>query len=257
MTNAVVLAGGTDSGELAAQTGVAHRPLLEVGGRPIIQRVLAALRGAVEVDHVALVAPEPVQAAAPAEAVDARVAAGESFVENVRLGIEAAAEGADRVLLLTGDLPLITPAAVNDFVSQSALAHAEITYPIIPRESCERAFPGAARTYVKLREGAFTGGNGVVVDPAFVGLRAELIERLYASRKHPLKLAALFGYGFVLRLAMGRLDLERLQRRASEIVGGRVAAIISPYAELGFDVDKMADLNLARQAAESFRLDQG
>ncbi len=37
-------------------------------------------------------------------------------------------------------------------------------------------------------------------------------------------------------------------------MGGRVRAIISTYAELGFDVDKLEDLNLARQVAESFDL---
>jgi hypothetical protein len=31
-----------------------------------------------------------------------------------------------------------------------------------------------------------------------------------------------------------------------------VSAVISTYPELGFDVDKLEDLNLARRAAESF-----
>ena len=252
MVDAVVLAGGVDQGEIAVETGVVHRPLLEVAGRPIVQRVLAALSGATSVGRVVLVAPAPVQAAASEEAVDVRVAAGESFVDNMQRGVEATSPGGDAVLIVTGDLPLLSPAAVNDLVRQSSAVQADVTYAIIPKESCERRFPGAHRTYVKLREGTYTGGNGVVLKRDFVRLRRELIERLFAARKNPIKLAAMFGLGFIVGLLTGRLTLPQLEARAGQIIGGQVAVIVSTYPELGFDVDKMADLDLARRVADSF-----
>jgi len=252
MLDTVVLAGGVDRGRMASETGVLHRPLLEVGGRPMLQRILAALRGASSVGRVVLVAPDPVQAAASEEAVDVRVPAGDSFTDNVRRGVEAVAADGDQVLVLTGDLALITPAAINDFVQQSLAARADVTYPIIPQESSERAFPGARRTYVRLREGSYTGGNAVVLTRTFVHSQWQLIERLYAARKNPVKLAAMFGLGFLLGLVTGRLSLARLEKQASKLAGGRVRAIISTYPELGFDVDKLEDLNLARQMAASF-----
>jgi GTP:adenosylcobinamide-phosphate guanylyltransferase len=254
MLDAVVLAGGEDTGEIVVATGVAHRPLLEVAGRPLVQRVLAALRGATSVARVALVAPQPVQQVVGDEAVDLRVEAGDSFVDNLHRGVEATDPGSDAVLLVSGDLPLLTAPAVNDLVEQSAAAPADAVYPIIPRESCERVFPGARRTYVKLREGIYTGGNAMVLKRDFVALRRQLIDRLYASRKNPVKLAGMFGLGFILGLLLGRLTLPQLEARAGEIVGGRVRAIISTYPELGFDVDKLEDLDLARQVAESFDL---
>ncbi len=244
---AVVLAGGTDQGELAEQTGVSYRPLLEVGGRLIIQRVLAALRGAISVGRVVLVAPDPVQEAAGDEAVDIRVLASDSFVANIVNGVAATSSEADSVLVITGDLPLLTPAAVNDLAAQAATLQADVVYPIIPRESSERSFPGGKRTYVKLREGVFTGGNGMVLSRDFVRRRQDLINRLYESRKKPLKLAGLFGMRFIIGLLTGRLTLAQLEARAGRIINGRVAAVITPYPELGFDVDKLADLHLARQ----------
>lgn len=252
MVDAVVLAGGEDRGEIAQETGVSHRPLLEVGGRPMIQRVLAALRGAVAVQRVVLVAPGAVQAVVGEEAVDERVDAGESFVDNIERGIAATSPAVDFVLVITGDLPLLTPAAVNDLIQQSLASRQDVAYPIIPKDSCERAFPGAKRTYVKVREGVFTGGNGVVAARDFFELRRELIRRLFESRKNPIKLASMFGLGFVLGLLTGRLSIPQLEARAGEIIGGRVAAIISTHPELGFDVDKLDDLNLARRAAETF-----
>lgn len=255
--DAVVLAGGVERGEIAVQTGIAHRPLLEVGGRPIIQSELAALRGAASIGKVVLVAPAAVQAAAEEAAVDVRVTATESFLGNMVAGVEALARsggsgqapGSDHVLLLTGDLPLLTADALNDLVDQSLAAGADACYAIIPKESCERRFPGGRRTYVRLREGTFTGGNGVVVTRAFVESRKELIGRLYAARKNPVKLAAMFGFGFIFGLITGRLSLRQLEARASKMVGAKVAAVISTYPELGFDVDKLADLELARRVA--------
>jgi GTP:adenosylcobinamide-phosphate guanylyltransferase len=249
--DAVVLAGGADRGEIAEHTGVIYRPLLEVGGRPIIQRVLAALRGATSVGQVVLVAPDPVQEAVWEEAVDIRVPAGDSFVANVVNGVAATTPDGDSVLVITGDLPLLTPAAVNDLAAQAAALQADVVYPIIPRESSERAFPGGKRTYVKLREGVFTGGNGMVLSRDFVRRRRDLINRLYEARKKPLKLAGMFGLPFIFGLLTGRLTVSQLESRAGHLIGGLVAAVITPYPELGFDVDKLADLNLARQVAET------
>lgn len=252
MIDAVVLAGGEDRGDIAAETGVIYRPLLDVGGKPILQRLLAALRGASEVDRVCLVAPPEVQAVASEIAVDLRVESGDSFFDNLQRGVKETEPGTDQVLVITGDLPLVTPAAINDLVRQSASARADVAYAIIPKDSCERRFPEGRRTYVRLRDGTFTGGNGVVLTRQFVAMRGELIGRLYAARKNPVKLAALLGIGFLFGLVTGRLRLAQLEARASRLVGGRVAAVISTYPELGFDVDKLEDLNLARRAAESF-----
>ncbi len=180
------------------------------------------------------------------------MAAGESFVDNIESGAAAASPRVDSILLITGDLPLLTPAAVNDLAEQAAATRTDVVYPIIPKESMQRAFAGGKRTYVRLREGTFTGGNGMVVSRGFVQLRRELIRRLFAARKNPLKLAGMFGLGFVLGLLTHRLSLADLEARAGEIVGARVAAVVSPYPELGFDVDKLHDLYLARQVAEAF-----
>lgn len=251
----VVLAGGVDKGELAARTGVRYRPLLEVAGKPILRHVLAALGGTTNIDRVALVAPPPVLEAADELMVDFRIAAGDSFLDNLvnglaRMTCEHSHATTDHVLVITGDLPLITAGAIDDFVTRSLSADADVAYPIIPRASCERKFPEGRRTYVRLREGVFTGGNAVVMTRLFAEQSRELIGRLYAYRKNPVKLAMLFGPRFVWGLVSGRLTIPNLERRASAIVGARVRAVVSEFAELGFDVDKLEDLVLAREVAE-------
>jgi len=257
MIDAVVLAGGVERGEILAHTGIHHRALLMIGGRTIINRIVTALRSASEINRIVLVAPDPVQTAAADDMIDIRVSASDSFVDNIFRGIESTHPGADQVLVLTGDLPFLTPAAIDDFVLRSVASHADVTYSIIPKESCERRFPGAHRTYAHLREDTFTGGNAVVVTRAFVHERCGLIGRLYAARKSPLRLAALLGVRFIIGLLTHRLTLPELEAKASRIVEARVAAIITMHPEIGFDVDKLEDLHLARQMAELFDVTWG
>jgi GTP:adenosylcobinamide-phosphate guanylyltransferase len=251
----VVLAGGVEKGELAAHTGTPYRPLLEVAGKPILHYVLTALNGSPRVDRVALVAPDPVLRTADELMVDYRVLSGESFVDNLLNGAASLhcnhSDGGDRLLIVTGDLPLLTSNAITDFVDRAVASRAEVAYPIIPKDSSERVFPGGKRTYRRLADGIFTGGNAAVLTREFLERSKDLIARLYSYRKRPLKLAGLFGPGFILGLVLGRLSIEGLEHRASEIVHARVSAIVCEYAELGFDVDKLDDLLLARQVYAS------
>ena len=173
----------------------------------------------------------------------------DKYAAGIAHGVRAAPATAEHLLLITSDLPLITAKAIDDFVRRSLGSGAEVCYPIIPKDSCERRFPGGRRTYVRLREGTFTGGNAVLTTRIFLERSQALIARLYAARKNPLKLAALFGIPFILGLLTGRLTIPQLEARASAIISGQVAAIISHYPELGFDVDKVEDLELARRVA--------
>ena len=77
MFDAVVLAGGEEHGPLREITGLAYRPLIEVGGRLLADRTLEAMRAARHVGRIALVCPEaaltvyrevPVRAASRAKA---------------------------------------------------------------------------------------------------------------------------------------------------------------------------------------------
>ncbi len=246
LIDTVVLAGGMDRGELAAATGVRYRPLLDIGGEPLIARLLRALHGSDRIGRIAVVAPDPVLAATADHAVDLRVPSGESFIANLLAGVDALAS--PYLLIVTGDLPLLSVAAIDDFVDGSLAAEADLTYPIIPKDVSEARFPGGKRTWVRLRDGTFTGGNAVTLTRDFANRRRALIAGLYASRKNPLKLASVLGVGFIIGLLRGRLTLTDIEKRASTIVGGRARAIICSHPELGFDIDKLADLELARRA---------
>ena len=72
---------------------------------------------------------------------------------------------------------------------------------------------------------------------------AELVKR----RKNPLAIARLFGFGLVLRYVIGQLSIAQAEKRFGEVIGIVGKAIICPYAEVGIDVDKPDDLELAQK----------
>lgn len=247
--NAVVIAGGRDQPELLAAGGARSRSLMLIAGRSMIERTLTALRESASIERIAVVAPAEIGDALDRSWCDEFRPSVQSAAQNLLLGAQAVGEERP-ILLSTGDLPLLTTESVDDFVARGLDTGADVVYPIISAHHCERRFPGAPRTYARLREGTFTGGNIVLTRGDFVRTHLDLIDRLFELRKHKLRLANLFGWWFLIRFALGRLSLRDLEARGAAIIGGHVAALASPYPEIGFDVDKADDLEFARQALE-------
>jgi hypothetical protein len=63
-----------------------------------------------------------------------------------------------------------------------------------------------------------------------------------ALRKRPLALARLIGLDILLKLLLGRLSLHELEARARRILGVEARALVTPYPEVGVDVDQEEDL---------------
>jgi GTP:adenosylcobinamide-phosphate guanylyltransferase len=244
---ALVLAGGTTAPEFAAAAGVPATPgsraLAEIHGRPMVEYVVQALRAAARIDSVLLAAPAGFPAV---PGVVAQLAADGTLTENIAQGL-ARVPGADTVLLVTADLPFLTPAAVDDFVDRAGRLAADCCYAAIPLEACERRFPGTRRTTVRVAGRRLTGGNVVLQRAAAFPRQAAAIAEAYRRRKNPFYLARLIGPASVVKLALGRLTQADIERGASRVMHADCRILITEYAELGTDVDKPADLDLARR----------
>jgi hypothetical protein len=156
---------------------------------------------------------------------------------------------ADYVLLSTADLPFLTSEAVARLVTAGIASGGGFCYPAIRREENERRFPGMRRTYARLADGVFTGGNLFLTRPTVLLAQEERMRYAYAARKQPWKLSLLFGLSFLWRLFRGTLSLAQLEARASVIFGVPVRILLLPYPELGADVDRPEDLETARRLA--------
>lgn len=252
---AIVLAGASNRGALGSVSDASHEALILLEGRPMIDYVIDALRASPSIARILVVGP----AASLAQCCDLRGVelcdAGGSLVENLQIGIERL-NPTGPVLVVTSDIPLIHPEAVEDFVRRCEDLSADIYYPIVSKEVNEARFPGMRRTYVRLKEGTFTGGNLVLLRPEIVASCRDMIAQAVAMRKNPLQLSRLLGFAFILKLLFNRLTLREIEERVRLILGFRGVAIISPYPEVGIDVDKPEDLRLVEAALKARKGEQ-
>uniref|UniRef100_A0A7C3DEP7 Acylneuraminate cytidylyltransferase n=1 Tax=Meiothermus ruber TaxID=277 RepID=A0A7C3DEP7_MEIRU len=229
---AIVLAGGSANDPLAQKFGVASKTLMPYRGRPLVEYTLEALiQAGLE---VILLGPSTPLNPAPQRALPDHG----SLLANLEAGIHAAK--GHKVLVATGDMPFLRAEAVR-WVLENA-PQAGFVYTIIARSTIEQRFPGMRRTYARIREGAFTGGNLVIIDRDLFFTALPLLRRALELRKKPLALAQMIGFGTLIKVILGRADIAGLEARVSQIIGVPARALITPYAEVGVDIDKEEDL---------------
>jgi GTP:adenosylcobinamide-phosphate guanylyltransferase len=239
----VVLAGGRPDPALTGS--MQPKAFAPVGGRAIVERVLGALRATPRIGRIALVGPRPLPPAVAA-LVNVPVEAPGELLANVAAGLAALGDDSP-VLAAAADIPLLTPRAVDAFLAAAEALDADVAYGIVPREDVVREFPGVRKTFVRLRDGTFTGGSLVWMrPPAFQRARA-LIEQAVRARKRPWDLARLFGPWALLGLATGRLRIAELEAHVTRVAGLRARAAICRCPEIAIDVDGPEMLGWVRQ----------
>ncbi|MGI5839257.1 MAG: NTP transferase domain-containing protein [bacterium] len=241
MVNAVILAGAPNNGPLRDSSPAANEALIEIYGRPMLDYVVGALNASSQIGRMVIVGPPADFAGLYPGAM--LVESGSSILENIRRGVDALATR-EKILVLTSDIPLLTPEAINDFLARCGEREADFYYPAVRRDISETRFPGVKRTYVALKNGTFTGGNIFLLDPAIIPRSLRQAEQFIKMRKKPLQLARLLGLGFILKFVTRTLTVAEAEKRVSQLFKLRAAAVISPYAEIGVDVDKPSDLAL-------------
>jgi GTP:adenosylcobinamide-phosphate guanylyltransferase len=248
--DAVIMAGGIPQpGEpLYEATQGISKALLDIAGKPMIQWVVDALEGAASIQNVVIIGLNEDEFSASGK-VRARLPNQGEMITNIQSGIAKVLElnpAAEYVLLVSSDIPSITPAMV-DWVTQAAVeSGGDICYNIITRQTMEKRFPTSHRTYVRMKDQAFCGGDMNVGRIRIAITHNELWTKLINARKNPLKQAAFFGLDTVALLLLRQLSLQEAAERVSRRMKLKARAIVCPYAEVGMDVDKPHQLDLMR-----------
>lgn len=238
MVDAIVLAGGNARG-LAPVTA---KGLVPVNGRAMYEYIVETLLSCADIGRICVVMPSDEGAAHMDDRVTIKATSG-SLPQVAKAGFEALA-ATEPVLMLSSDVPLITVEAISDFLLRCAKREVDICYPIIRYGEPERRFPGMKRTYVRLREGRFTGGNIMLMNPVVVLKNMDLMEHVYEMRKSPMKLFRILGLPFLVGFFLGMLNIRQMEQRVGDVLKATCAGIETPFIEIGVDVDKESDLRL-------------
>jgi GTP:adenosylcobinamide-phosphate guanylyltransferase len=251
---ALVLAGSRGPTDpLALSQGARHRALLEVGGAPMLLRVLRALRATRGVGRITVSIEDPAALGSLPE-LDALVRDGalaihkslpspSRSVQDVLAGLPADTP----LLVTTADHALLRPEIVERFLTDAEASGADLAIGLVAARLLRARFPESKRTFLRFRDDGYSGANLFLFRTARARNAAVFWVRAERFRKRPWRLVSAFGPVALVLFLLRRLDLDQALERASRAIGARVAAIRLPFAEAAVDVDKPADLELARR----------
>lgn len=245
--NAIVLAGAPNKGALRQVSPVQYEAEIEIAGRPMLEYVVLALERVQSINQIVIVGYESMLSTnGSAGKHFTFVKPGPSVIESLENGINAL-NSEEPVLILTSDIPLITQEALEDFLHRCSGQAGDIYYSFVPKTINDQKYPGVQRTYVRLKEGTFTGGNLVLLSPEIIRKKLTTLTKAIALRKKPLQLCRMLGWSYLCKLLFGTLTIKEIEDRVAEVLGVKAVGIVSPYPEVGIDVDKPSDLKLARE----------
>jgi GTP:adenosylcobinamide-phosphate guanylyltransferase len=246
---ALVLAGGRADDVARMQEGAANKAFVRIGGVSLLERTIRPLRESSAIARIIVVAPPATHAAPEMALADERRADGEKIRTSLRNGLNGLPDD-ELVLVSTSDLPVMSGPAVDDFVASARALDPDLGYGCVERSVHLARYPQMPHTWTRLREGTFCGAGLIVIKPRVLPSLERFIERLGRARKNPFALASLFGWDILLKFAIGRLAVGDAEARASAILGAKVRAIVSPFAEIAVNVDRVTDVALAAELVE-------
>ena len=247
----IILAGAPNQGPLKEISTSEHEALIKIANIPMVEYVIKAVNQAKYTRNIIVVGPRDELQKSIQEKVDLFIESGKSMKENIFIGINSL-EKNDYILLMTSDIPLITPDVIDDYIVTCLEDNkADLYYPIIPKEYNLSKYPTVKRTYFHLAEGVFTGGNMVIIKPKILEDSNGMLEKAIAWRKKPWKLSKLLGMKFILKFVIGQLSLGEIESKVAKITGCKGHFMITNHPEIGFDVDKPSDLRIMKDKVSS------
>lgn len=248
--DAVVTAGGIPQPDesLYPYTQGKSKAMLDICGKPMIQWVLDALSGSKLVDRVVLIG-LPEDSGVTCTKPLCFLSNHSSMIENLIAGINKVMEinpDASSVLIVSSDIPAITSEMVDWEIETCLQTDVDLCYNVVKRDVIEARYPGSKRTFTKLKDMELCGGDLNVVHTSVAYTNLEIWEKLIATRKNPLKQAAILGYDTLFLMLFRLITVDQAVKKITSRLHMTGRAIICPYAEIGMDVDKPHQLEMMR-----------
>ncbi len=252
--DAIVTAGGIfkPDNPLYQQFGIEKKALLPIAGKPMISWVLDALRNSGEIDHMAVVGLKPEDLNRADNKLHFAASTG-NLVDNVYAGLYTLQEHnptVKKLVLFSSDIPLVTPEIVRGFIEECGVQDVDSYYSVVKKEVMEAKFPNSKRTFVPMKDGYFSGGDAFLFDVHAAMGNADLAKSATSSRKNYLQQAQVIGFGFIIKVLLRRMTAQEAGQHAIKKAGLTGKVVITKYAELGMDVDKLHQYEMIKEILE-------
>lgn len=249
---ALLLAGSRPGSDpLAQAAGVAVKPLAPVAGEPMINYPARALLAHPSVGQVVILTQtQELYCADPATAwlgEDPRVRFEQSGsgIASTLLNLLERPDLPFPLLVTTADHVLLDADMLDQFVAEAE--GADIAVAMVERATLLARYPSSRRTWLKFRDGWWSGANLFWFGSARARSVIALWQEVEQDRKKGWKILSAFGpvalLGALLRLSTLRGGIARIGRRF-----GLVARLVPMRkAEACIDADKVEDVTLIEQ----------
>lgn len=241
---ALILAGsrGGEVDPAAAYAGVAHKGLIVLQGQTLLARVLGAVEAA---------GAQTIGVSANDEAIKAALAGTNAVILPPSAGpSQSVADGAASLgfplVVTTVDHALLKPEWITQFVADTP-DWADVAVLLAPEDRVRAAAPQTKRTYLKFRDGRYSGCNLFLLRNGNALKVITVWRKVEALRKQPWKIAAMLGPSFLIRYALGLLTLDETVLRLGKLADVKAAAVRAHDGLAAVDVDKPSDLDLVRE----------
>ncbi len=242
---AIVLAGqrpGVDP--LAAHFGESWKALVPVGGEAMVTRVVRTLSTVPAIARIVVLAQEPgVLRTAVAAGGDAAILTSSAGISASIRAIAGTDEASWPVLVTTADHPLLTRDMVEAFLAQSM--DADLAIGMVEREVLNAHYPDNRRTWLRFRDGDWSGANLFAMRNDRVVAALTLWAEAEQDRKKAWKLFLHFGPWLALRAITRSIGLADGIAQAGRRLGLNARLAVMAQAEAAIDVDKPSDHTLA------------
>ena len=244
---------------VARAAGVGCKAMAPVDGRPMVVRVIEALRDAETIDAITLCGPPrsvveheiELRALLDATAIN-WVPSRETPSTSAAATLRTFADHKP-VLLTTADHALLNPVMIDYFCQQAHQTAADVVVALASHQDVMTAFPGMRRTAARFQDGPFCSCNLFAILNSRGRRAVDFWRQVEHDRKTPWKMLNKLGYWVVLKYLVGRLPLAEGLKRASKLLELRADAIMMPYPEAAVDVDQPSDWHFVRQQAAKMK----
>ena len=251
--DAIIGAGGTikpnDPLVGLIKSGVS-KALLPIAGKPMVQWTLDAVAKTEEIDNVIIIGINKTHNLTCGTKKIYYLDSGQSIFDNAQSGCQLALQlnpTANQVLWISADLPLIKSHMLEWFIDTVQTSKHELYYQIIDKIIMEKTFPKSRRTYTTLKNKVICGGDVSVVDPHIAANIHPAFKKISAARKSVLKQAGLVGIWPLILMLTKQMTTEKAEQLIRDRLNLDGVFINTPYAEMGMDVDKPAQYQIAQE----------
>ncbi len=252
---ALVLAADRSHADPVAQAAsVPCKAFAPVRGRPMVLRVLDALRDSGSIQRRVLCGPAQQVVEKQAELCallntgQVKWYAPQDTPSTSAATVMAVLPEATPIVLTTADHALLSAEMVDYFCAQAKISGCDLVIALARYDLVTAAYPPRRRTAIRLSDGPYCGCNLF----AFMTPKARTVvnfwRRVENERKQPWRVGVgVLGYLALIRYLTRRLTLDDVLRRGSQRLGLTIGAVIMPFPHAAIDVDKVEDWHLVNE----------